>query len=169
MLSFAEVKDLAQLKRSELVLKLSLLSDPKLLCVVRAAVEEMAVTVGFRDAEVRSIVLAVDEALANVIRHAYLGAYDRPIQVSFYRDRLGTGEGEHDALKIQIVDRGIPVEPERLVGRALDDIRPGGLGLHFIREIMDSVTFRHAAGRNYLRLIKSPTSAKPSGTKEEET
>jgi len=156
------------LNRTTLLLKLSLLSDPKLLCTVRAAVGEMAVIFGFGDAEVRSIVLAVDEALANVIRHAYQGAFDRPIQVSFYR-QVNSGEGVPDALKIQIVDRGVPVEAERLVGRSLDDIRPGGLGLHFIREIMDSVTFRHAGGRNYLRLIKSPTPAKPSGTEEEET
>ena len=94
------------MNRSTLLLKLSLLSDPKLLCAVRAAVGEVTVMFGFRDAEVRSIVLAVDEALANVIRHAYHGAYDRPIQVSFYRDRVKTGEGVHDALKIQIVDRG---------------------------------------------------------------
>jgi anti-sigma regulatory factor (Ser/Thr protein kinase) len=148
--------------RNTLLLKLSFASDPKLLCTVRAAVSEMAVIFGFGEAEVRSIVLA------NVIRHAYQGAFDRPIQVSFYR-QVRSGEGVPDALKIQIVDRGIPVEAERLVGRALDDIRPGGLGLHFIREIMDSVTFRHAGGRNYLRLIKSPTPAKPSGTEEEET
>ena len=149
------------------MLKLSFISDPKLLCVVRAAVGEMAVTVGFGEAEVRSVVLAVDEALANVIRHAYHGSFDRPIQIAFYRGQI-KGEGEvREALKIQMVDRGIPVDPERLVGRALDDIRPGGLGLHFIREIMDSVTFRHTGGRNYLRLIKSLTPAKPSGTEEE--
>jgi anti-sigma regulatory factor (Ser/Thr protein kinase) len=121
---------------------------------------------GFRDAEVRSIVLAVDEALANVIRHGYKGAVDRPIQVSFYRSPV---KGAKDALKIQIVDQGVPVDSEKLVGRSLDDIRPGGLGLHFIREIMDSVTFRHVGGRNYLRLIKSPTPAKSSGTEQEES
>jgi serine/threonine-protein kinase RsbW len=146
-----------------------MVSEPRLLCAVRAAVGEMSVLSGFADAEVRSIVLAVDEALANVIRHAYKGAFDRPIQVSFYRVPKKPGKGAHDALKIQIVDKGVKVEPARLVGRSLDDIRPGGLGLHFIREIMDSVTFRHVGGRNYLRLIKSPTLAKPSGTEEEES
>ena len=153
---------------SKLVLKLSLLSDPKLLCVVRAAVGEVALTTGFTEAEVRSVVLAVDEALANVIRHAYQGSHDRPIQIAFYRGQTrAEGGTRREALMIQIVDRGVPVEPERLVGRALDDIRPGGLGLHFIREIMDSVTFRHIGGRNYLRLIKSVTPAKPSGTEQE--
>ena len=157
------------MNRSTLLLKLSLLSDPRLLCAVRAAMGEVAGIFGFRDAEVRSIVLAVDEALANVIRHAYKGALDRPIHISFYRVPARARGGGKDALKIQIVDQGVPLEPGRLVGRALDDIKPGGLGLHFIREIMDSVTFRHVGGRNYLRLIKSPTQAKPSGTQEEES
>jgi len=157
------------LNRSTLLLKLSLLSEPRLLCAVRAAVGEMAVISGFRDAEARSIVLAVDEALANVIRHAYKGAIDRPIQVSFHSVQVKSGEGVQDGLKIQIVDHGAPVNPERLVGRALDDVKPGGLGLHFIRETMDSVTFRHVGGRNYLRLLKSPTPAKSSGTEEEES
>jgi serine/threonine-protein kinase RsbW len=160
----AEAEELAPLNRSKLVLKLSLLSDPKLLCVVRAAVGEMAMRTGFSEAQVRSVVLAVDEALANVIRHAYQGRFDRPIQISFYRGQVRSGSDVREALKIQIVDRGVPVEAAKLVGRSLDDVRPGGLGLHFIREIMDSVEFQHIAGRNYLRLIKSVRPAEPSET-----
>ncbi len=155
------------MNRNTLLLKLSLLSDPRLLCAVRAAVGEVAAVSGFKDAELRSVVLAVDEALSNVIRHAYRGASDCPIQISFYRSHLKHDGNARDALQIQIVDRGVPVQPERLIGRSLDDIRPGGLGLHFIRETMDSVTFRHAGGRNYLRLIKSPTSVESSGKREE--
>jgi serine/threonine-protein kinase RsbW len=160
-------KGLAHLKKSNLVLKLSLLSDPRLLCVVRATMREMATSVGFSEGEVRSMVLAVDEALANVMRHGYLGKSDRPIGISFYIGPVDTGEGARDALEIRIVDQGVPVEPERMRGRALDDIRPGGLGLHFIREIMDSVTFKHIEGRNQLRLIKFLTLAKPRGTQQE--
>jgi serine/threonine-protein kinase RsbW len=155
------------LNTNKLVLKLSLWSDPKLLCVVRAAVGEVALITGFTEAEVRSVVLAVDEALANVIRHTYHGSSDRPIQIGFYRGHAKVNKATRNVLTIQIVDRGEPVDPERLVGRALDDIRPGGLGLHFIREIMDTVTFRHVKGRNYLRLVKSVTPAKPSGTEQE--
>ena len=98
------------------MLKLSFISDPKLLCVVRAAVGEMAVTVGFGEAEVRSVVLAVDEALANVIRHAYHGSFDRPIQIAFYRGQIKGKEGMREALKIQIVDRGIPGRPRTISG-----------------------------------------------------
>ncbi len=154
------------MNKSKLMLKLSLMSNPKLLCVVRATVGEMAVIFGFTEAEVRSMVLAVDEALANVVRHAYLGQSDRPIQISFYRGKFETSEGARDGLEIRLVDQGVPVDPDRMRGRELDDIRPGGLGLHFMREIMDSVTFRHVKGRNHLRLIKFVTPAKPSRGQE---
>jgi anti-sigma regulatory factor (Ser/Thr protein kinase) len=160
-------KGLGQLKKSNLLLKLSFRSDPKLLCVVRATVGEMAASLGFSHEEVRSMVLAVDEALANVIRHAYLGRLDQPVQIFLSRGEVVSSEGVRDALEIHVIDQGTPLELERLQGRQLDDIRPGGLGLHFIREIMDSVTFRHVKGRNHLRLIKFLTPAKPSGKPQE--
>jgi serine/threonine-protein kinase RsbW len=156
----------APVAKDVLVLKLHLRSDPTMLCVIRAAVGEMASSVGFDEKEVRSTVLAVDEAMTNVIRHAYRGRFDRPIEVCFYRGQEKTGEGIRDSLEVRIVDQGEPVNIEELRGRALDEIRPGGLGLHFIRETMDRVTFRHVRGRNYLRLIRFLTPAKPGDTHE---
>jgi len=46
-----------------------------------------------------------------------------------------------------------------LKGRSLDEVRPGGLGLHFIRESMDEVEFTRKKGKNLLRMVKylSPT------------
>jgi serine/threonine-protein kinase RsbW len=46
------------------------------------------------------------------------------------------------------------VDPSKLRGRRLDEIKPGGLGLHFIRQSMDVVEFKRAHGSNLLRLIK---------------
>ena len=46
------------------------------------------------------------------------------------------------------------MDPEKLRGRRLDEIKPGGLGLHFIRQSMDVVEFKRAQGANLLRLIK---------------
>jgi serine/threonine-protein kinase RsbW len=155
------------LKKRKLVLKLFLLSDPKLLCVVRATVSEMAMGVGFSASQVRSIVLATDEAITNVMRHAYQSSPDRPIQIAFYRGHSHTPDDGGESLEIRIVDHGTPLDPQRLVGRHLDEVRPGGLGLHFIREIMDSVTYRHVGGRNSLRLIKSLTPAVPNHPEKE--
>jgi anti-sigma regulatory factor (Ser/Thr protein kinase) len=148
-------------------MKLDLLSDPKMLCIVRAAVGELAVTVGLPPEDVRSLVLAVDEAMTNIIRHAYLGKLDRPIEVSFHRGPVKHGEAMKDALEICLMDHGVAVDPAKLRGRELDEIRPGGLGLHFIRQTMDDMTFQHLRGRNYLRLVKFLTSEQPRATPQE--
>jgi anti-sigma regulatory factor (Ser/Thr protein kinase) len=51
-------------------------------------------------------------------------------------------------------DEGVAVDPAKLKGRALEDIRPGGLGLHFMRQSMDEVEFSRKHGRNQLRMVK---------------
>ena len=59
-----------------------------------------------------------------------------------------------------LADKGVPVKQAELKGRPLDDIRPGGLGLHFIHESMDEVEFTRKKGKNLLRMVKylSPSS-----------
>jgi anti-sigma regulatory factor (Ser/Thr protein kinase) len=129
-------------------------SNPEMLCVVRQALGQLAAGLGFSEAECHAVVLAVDEALTNIIRHAYLGNAEQPIEASFHRIR-GAQNGQHrDALEILLEDRGTAVNPEKLCGRALEDVKPGGLGLHFIRECMDTVEFSRKLGRNQLRLVK---------------
>ena len=51
------------------------------------------------------------------------------------------------------------LDPAKLKGRPLNEIRPGGLGLHFIRQSMDVVEFSRKNGKNQLRMVKylSPT------------
>ena len=109
---------------------------------------------GFADAECRAVVLAVDEALTNIIRHAYQGKSDQPVEISFRRIQAPHDGERKPALEIVLEDRGIRVEGSKLCGRDLDDVRPGGLGLHFIKESMDGVEFRRRWGRNQLRLVK---------------
>ncbi|HEV1994396.1 MAG TPA: ATP-binding protein, partial [Candidatus Acidoferrum sp.] len=99
-------------------------------------------------------VLAVDEGLTNIIRHAYGGNAERPIEASFRRIHARCDGKSGDALEIVLEDRGAAVNPKKLCGRTLEDIRPGGLGLHFIRESMDTVEFSRRKGRNQLRLVK---------------
>lgn len=129
-------------------------SNPDTLCVVRNALEQLAQMLGFPDAECRAVVLAVDEALTNIIRHAYQGKADQPIEISFRRIQAPQDGGRRPALEIVLEDRGIRVDGNKLCGRDLEDVRPGGLGLHFIKESMDAVEFRRRWGRNQLRLVK---------------
>jgi len=136
------------------LLKLELRSDPGLLCAVRGAVERLTEALGFSAADGRAVTRAVDEALTNIIRHAYAGAPDQLIEVVFRATRRPGAEGAAVGLEIVMSDQGQAVDPEKLCGRALHDVKPGGLGLHFIRESMDVVEFKRANEANYLRLVK---------------
>ncbi len=103
----------------------------------------------------RDLVLAVDEACQNVIRHAYKGRTDGRIVVSV--NAAPTADGEPGKLIIDIRDDADPIDPSTVKPRDLEDIRPGGLGTHLIREIMDSVDFLPSPedGGNILRLVKT--------------
>jgi serine/threonine-protein kinase RsbW len=134
------------------LLRVELPSDPGMLCVVRGAMERLTEEFGFSPAEVRSVTRAVDEALTNIMRHSYGGAPDRPIELSCLRLAKGRESGE--GFEVRLIDYGPKIDPARLRGRKLDEIKPGGLGLHFIRQSMDIVEFRRSRGANVLRLVK---------------
>jgi anti-sigma regulatory factor (Ser/Thr protein kinase) len=51
-------------------------------------------------------------------------------------------------------DSGEAADPKKLQGRPLDEVRPGGLGLHFMRQSMDEVEFSRKKGKNLLRMVK---------------
>jgi serine/threonine-protein kinase RsbW len=137
-----------------MLLKLELQSNPEVLCLVRATVGCAAEVLHFQDAEARAIVRSVDEALANVMLHAYGGRPGLPIEISCRRVQLGGQKAAQGGIEILLADKGVPVKPAALKGRPLDQIRPGGLGLHFIRESMDEVEFSRKKGKNLLRMVK---------------
>ena len=153
------------MSRGKLLLKMELRSNPEMLCVVRNALGQLTRELGFPEPECRAVVLAVDEALTNIIRHAYQGKTEQPIEASFRRIQTAHDGARRAALEIVLEDRGVTVDREKLCGRELEDVRPGGLGLHFMRECMDAVEFRRRWGRNQLRLVKllhAPEPAKSS-------
>src|ERR1700686_2763943 len=138
----------------DLLLKVELRSDPGMLCVVRAAMERLTEVFGFSPPECRSVTRAVDEALTNIIRHCYRGKLDQPIEVACSRVQGRVASLRRAGLEILLSDRGPAVDPAKLRGRRLDEIKPGGLGLHFIRQSMDTVEFKRMRGMNQLRLVK---------------
>jgi serine/threonine-protein kinase RsbW len=146
--------------RSEVLLQLHLGSNPEALCLVRATLQRAAEVLQFREKETRAIVRAVDEALANVIRHAYGGQKGKPIVVSCSRVRKSEKPEDPEGLEIILQDSGEAPDPDKLKSRSLQEIRPGGLGLHFIKESMDVVEFSRKEGQNFLRLVKYRYSSK---------
>jgi len=123
-------------------IRLSICSTPRHLRVVRAAVDALCEILGFDEPSRTQVVLSVDEAITNVIRHAYHGAEDQPIEVELAALDASPGPG----LRIRIRDHGRRVDPGQIQSRDLDDIRPGGLGVHIIRESMDHVEYEPAEG-----------------------
>ena len=138
---------------------LALYSNPKWLSVVRRAVEQLSKTLGFPEMQCRSITRAVDEALTNIVRHSYGNRLDQPIAMYFRRTQRQSEGDVQQGLEILLCDRGPEVHASKLQRRALDEIQPGGLGLHLIRQAMDTVEYTRKGPINRLRLIKylSPT------------
>ena len=81
------------------------------------------------------LVLAIAEAAQNIVKHAYNGGP----HTDKMRVRISLN---NDDLQIDLFDKGKPAIPENIKPRALDDIKPGGLGTFFIGQIMDQVVFK---------------------------
>ena len=121
-------------------------SHPRYLSVVRAAVGELGSVCGLPDTDCRGIMLAVDEALANIIRHAYRGDFDREIEFNC--------QAFSDRLEFTLLDQGEPPDPARLAPHSLDAVALSGRGTHIIRSTMDEVCYEQVPGGNQLRLSK---------------
>lgn len=146
---------------SELLLQLHLESNPEALCLVRATLQRATEVLHFQEPESRAIVRSVDEALANIIRHAYRGRKGLPIEVSCWRLWKEKDARTPTGMEIVLMDSGAAADPRKMKSRSFEELRPGGLGLHFIKESMDVVEFSRKNGRNLLRLVKYLAPSKP--------
>jgi anti-sigma regulatory factor (Ser/Thr protein kinase) len=115
-------------------------SDPLYLPIVRATVGQLAAAVGWNESDSRAITMAIDEALANVIRHAYHGRTDGRIELDCL---AASGE-----LQFRIQDNGDPPDPARICAREVGCDTIGGLGTHIIRDVMDSVFYEKSPKGN---------------------
>ena len=82
------------------------------------------------------LVLAIAEAAQNIVKHAYKDYPDTQDRMAV---RISCTDKE---LEISFFDKGKPVEKSKVKHRAIDDVKPGGLGTFFIQEIMDSIKFK---------------------------
>jgi anti-sigma regulatory factor (Ser/Thr protein kinase) len=122
-------------------------ADPASLFLVRALLGKLSENIGFSGKEADLLVLAIDEACTNVIRHAYKNSSDKRIILTF--------KVNLDYLEIHIRDFGAAVDPATFKSRDLDDVRPGGLGIHFIRSVVDKMEYDHPPeGGMLLKMIK---------------
>ena len=146
----------------DFLLKIKLRSHPRLLCVLRGAVEPLMGVLGFSDEECRAIIRAVDEAVSNIMRHSYGGRLDRPIEISCRSLRRHSSGKVGRGVEILLFDHGPAVDTTKLPCRPLNELRCGGLGLHFIRGSMDKVEYKRTGKMNRLRLVKYARANKKS-------
>ena len=98
--------------------------------------------------------LAADEAVTNIMRHTYSSEPDKPIVLS--------AEITDGHLYLRLRDYGPPVAAETLKGRELEDVKPGGLGLHLLRSIFTVVEHLPLPDGNEWHLAKPIASPSPA-------
>ncbi len=121
-------------------------SHPRYLPVVRATVSQLAAMVGWDETGCRAVTLAIDEALANIIRHAYHGRPDGKIELQC--------QAAENELQFQIHDHGDPPDPARICAREPGCDKIGGLGTHIIRDVMDTVSYQTSKEGNCFTAAK---------------
>jgi len=123
-------------------------SHPKFLSVIRAVTFKMCELSDMDNSAIEDVKLAVDEACSNIIKHAYKGDTNKKIIVRFKMTCKG--------FEVIIDDDGLKAQPALMEGRRLDDIRPGGLGIHLIKRAFDVYAFDDKKKKgNRLRLIRN--------------
>lgn len=132
----------------ERVVELRVAAKPDRLRLLRNLVSEVARANGCSESCIRDMVIALDEACQNVIRHAYGGDPDGEILLDIRR--------AGDRMTFNLIDFAAPVDVSKVRPRSLGDVKPGGLGTHFIRECMDEADFRRppSGAGNRLRMVK---------------
>lgn len=134
-------------QKAELLLRQTFAAQPERLremrADLRAALDRNGIAADLRD----RLVLAVDEACCNIIRHAYAGT-GGDILLSLRRDA--------DVLEFELRDDAPAVDPARITPRDLAECRAGGLGVNFIDALMDGWRLQPGASGvgNVLRMWK---------------
>jgi anti-sigma regulatory factor (Ser/Thr protein kinase) len=127
-------------------LMLSIPSNPQYLCTLRAFCRSLLEVLDFQHTETDKVILAIHEACTNVIEHGYAGDMTQRIDVTVWV----TAED----ITIEIRDYGKKQDVDAIRPRALHDVRPRGLGTHFMRSIMDDVTYNSSDTGTLVRMTK---------------
>ena len=104
---------------------------------VRVFSREVFEKINIQQEQKDELVLAIAEAAQNIVKHGYKGVENTTDKMQI---KISLKNNE---LEIGFFDKGKPVVPGNVQHRKLDDIKPGGLGTFFIKQIMDETVFKN--------------------------
>ena len=113
-------------------------------------VDEVCENVGFDMSTTFKLNLAIEEAVVNVMSYAYPTGTKGDVDID--------AEADDEQLKFVISDSGTPFDPTQKgevdTTLSAEDRGIGGLGIHLIRQIMDTINYERVDGKNVLTLCK---------------
>ena len=125
-------------------------NDVKEVSKLTAFVEEVCEAMGFDGALTAQLTLAIEEAVVNVMKYAYPPQKRGDVTIEAQSNDL--------RLKFTIIDSGMPFDPtvraEVDTTLSAEDRPIGGLGIHLVRKIMDSINYERVDSLNVLTLRK---------------
>ena len=126
----SEIAHQDHVEKKAFLVNSSSLKDVRNFC--REVFEKLQIQKELKD----ELVLAIAEAAQNIVKHAYKGVEDTKDHMQI---KISLNDNQ---LEIGFFDKGKPVVAENIQHRKLDDIKPGGLGTYFIKQIMDDAVFK---------------------------
>ncbi len=116
-----------------ILLNIRFMADACELKKIRQQVEDIVQAVGFDEAQQQKIILALDEAITNIIRHAYKNTEDGEVELAILR--------QNNTLSFYLRDFAPEVYDSSIKPRDLTQLQPGQMGINFIDTVMDSWEF----------------------------
>lgn len=128
-------------------IQIELRSEPAELRTLRTQVQAWLTEHDWPERAIGELVLALDEAVTNVICHGYDNCPGQRILIT---GETTSEAQEGDGVVFRVRDFGKQVDPKQICGRDLDDVRPGGLGVHIIKAMSNVATYERAEGGGML-------------------
>ncbi len=131
-------------------LELSVKSSTDNLSIIRDFIKNTALSLGYSNAIIGNIILAVDEACTNIIKHAYKYSPSGDIQIELNRIA--------NKFIITILDNGIEFDPNLIPEPDIKEYykqrRIGGLGMYLMKKMMDEVVYSKYKNKNQVKMVK---------------
>jgi len=126
---------------------LTIPSDLRLLPLARSFLEAVCLSAGFERTSTDAVVLACNEAMSNVIRHAHQDQPAAELQIQCFL--------ASDGIEIRLLDEGEPFDLTTVPQLDPSEVRLGGRGIFLMRKLMDELSCQPRGPRgNTLRMVK---------------